>query len=160
MHRGDLEGARANLARMSALAVTDDVEARHCFVSLDGLIALGEGDLDRALELLGHTAREGVESQGASSEGTRLTWADAIGAALEVRRLDHADALVALLADRPRGLVPPLLRAELARGRRSSRGSGTNRTAAEQLCGRRSTSWQRSATRSGTRAPRPTSRRG
>ena len=117
VHRGDLEGARANLARMSVLAVTDDVEARHCFVSLDGLIALGEGDLDRALELLGHTAREGVETQGASSEGTRLTWADAIGVALELRRLDHADALVALLADRPRGLVPPLLRAELARAR-------------------------------------------
>ena len=33
------------------------------------------------------------------------------------RRLDDADALVALLADRPRGLVPPLLRAELARAR-------------------------------------------
>jgi class 3 adenylate cyclase/tetratricopeptide (TPR) repeat protein len=116
-HRGELEAARANLDRMGALAVTDDLEARHCFVSLEGLIALGEGDLERALALLGLTAREGVESQGASSEGTRIAWPDAVAAAIELQRFDEADALVALLADRPRGLVPPLLRAELSRGR-------------------------------------------
>ena len=115
VYRGDLEAARLSLERWSGQQDSDDIETRQYLTGLGGLIALAEGELERALELLALSAREGLESQGASSEGTRLAWPDAVGAALALGRLDDARQLVLLLADRPRGLVPPLLRAELSR---------------------------------------------
>lgn len=114
-YRGDVEAARASLQQWSGQQGSDDVETRQYFLGLGGLTALAEGELERALELLTRSAREGLESQGASSEGTRLAWPDAVGAALALGRLDDAHELIALLADRPRGLLPPLLRAELSR---------------------------------------------
>jgi class 3 adenylate cyclase/tetratricopeptide (TPR) repeat protein len=115
VYRGEVDAARSSLDRMSSLEHTDDVEGRLYFIELGGLIALGEGDFDQALGLLANTARDGVEIQGPSSEGTRVAWPDAVGAALALDRLDEAQELVDLLADLPRGLVPPLLRAELSR---------------------------------------------
>ena len=86
-------------------------------MGLGGLIALGDGELERALELLAACALTGLEHQGASNDGTRLAWPDAVGAALALGRLDDAQDLVDSIADLPRGLVPPLLRAELSRAR-------------------------------------------
>ncbi len=114
-YRGEVEAARASLERWSAQQDSDDVETRQYFLGLGGLTALAEGELERALELLILSAREGLGSQGASSEGTRLAWPEAVGTALALGRLDEAEELVGLLADLPRGFVPPLLRAELAR---------------------------------------------
>jgi class 3 adenylate cyclase/tetratricopeptide (TPR) repeat protein len=117
VYRGELEAARSNLDRMAALEGSDDVEARHCLATLDGLLASAEGDRERGLELLERTAREGFASQGASSESARIAWPEAVGAALTLGRVDAARDLVVLLAERPRGLVAPLLRAELERAR-------------------------------------------
>jgi hypothetical protein len=114
-YRGDVAAARASLNRMSSLEHTDDVEARLYFMELDGLIALAQGTFERALESLARTARDGVESQGPSSEGTRIAWPEAVEAALALGRLDEVQELIDLLAEPPRGLVPPLLRAELSR---------------------------------------------
>ena len=115
--RGELDAARASLDGLAALAGSDDFEARHCFTTLAGLIAVAEGELERGLELLATTAREGFETQGASSENARLAWPAAVGAALALGRADEARALIELLASRPAGLVAPLLQAELDRAR-------------------------------------------
>ena len=117
VHRGELSAARSNLERMAALEGSDDVEARHCLATLDGLLACAEGDPERGLELLARTTREGFVSQGASSESVRIAWPEAVGAALALGRVDAARNIVGLLAERPRGLVAPLLRAELERAR-------------------------------------------
>ncbi len=69
VYRGNVGAARSSLNRMASLEHTDDVEGRLYFVELSGLIALAEGDFERALELLSRTARDGVEIQGPSSEG-------------------------------------------------------------------------------------------
>ena len=117
VHRGELAAARSNLERMAALEGSDDIEARHCFAALDGLLANAEGDRERGLELLERTSREGFASQGASSESVRITWPEAVQAALALGRLEAARELVALFSERPRGVVAPLLRAELDRAK-------------------------------------------
>ena len=117
VHRGELEAARMALGAMAALEHSDDVEARHCHATLAGLIAVAEGDLDDGLALLAATAREGFESQGASSENARLAWPAAVDAALALGRLAEARALTELLTEQPPGLLAPLLRAELERAR-------------------------------------------
>jgi class 3 adenylate cyclase/tetratricopeptide (TPR) repeat protein len=117
VYRGELVAARSNLERMAALEGSDDVEARHCLATLEGLLASAEGDHERGLALLERTAREGFAGQGASSESVRIAWPEALGAALALGRVEAARDLVALLAERPRGLVAPLLRAELERAR-------------------------------------------
>jgi class 3 adenylate cyclase/tetratricopeptide (TPR) repeat protein len=115
VHRGELDAARSNIERMEALAGYDDVEARHALATLDGLLGVAAGELERALDLLERTARECFASQGASSESARFAWPGAVAAALALGRLERVRELVSLLGGRPRGLVPPLLRAELER---------------------------------------------
>jgi hypothetical protein len=58
-----------------------------------------------------------IEAIGPATEAIRFGWPDSVRAALELGRLDDANQLLALLADRPAGHVPPFLAAELARGR-------------------------------------------
>ena len=115
VRRGDLSAARSHLAELEAWKDSDDVEVRHVQRALAGLIALGEGDLEPALGLLGETAREAIELESTSAHGARTVWPDAVEAALALERLDDAEELIALIADRPVGLVPPFLRAELSR---------------------------------------------
>ena len=115
--RGELDAARLSLEGAAALGPRADIEARHAYVTLDGLLAIAAGDQERGLELLAATAREGFESQGASSENVRLAWPGAVGAALALGRLGEARELVELLARMSPGLVAPLLRAELERAR-------------------------------------------
>ena len=117
VYRGELATARSSLDSWARLGDSDDVETRLYVMGLGGLIALGDGELERALELLAACALTGLEHQGASNDGTRLAWPDAVGAALALGKLDDAQNLVDSIADLPRGLVPPLLRAELSRAR-------------------------------------------
>jgi predicted ATPase len=117
VRRGRDDEASEYLARIAAWESGDDVEARQLYVGLDGLIALGEGDHPRALELLTDSVQQGMRAQGPSSEGTRLAWFDAVVAALELERRGDATALVDLLEDQPTGLVPPLLRSALEHAR-------------------------------------------
>ncbi|MEJ7708068.1 MAG: hypothetical protein WKF82_12855 [Nocardioidaceae bacterium] len=49
------------------------------------------------------------------AEGFRLGWPLALEASLAAGRLDDAQHLLALVADAPKGHVPPYLRAQLAR---------------------------------------------
>lgn len=114
--RGRYEEARSRLGR-AAWETGDDVEARQLHAGLDGLITLGEGDADRALELLRDATVQGIRAQGPSSDGARLAWFDAILVALQLQRPHEVAALIELLEDQPTGLVPPLLRAELDHAR-------------------------------------------
>ena len=115
--RGDLAGARASLEGAAALAPREDIEARHFYVTLEGWVAVAEGELEHGLELLTRASREAFEAQGASSENVRLTWPAAVEAALALGRVDDARSLIEHLAGMPAGLVAPLLRAELKRAR-------------------------------------------
>ncbi|MEO7197984.1 MAG: hypothetical protein ABIZ50_05875, partial [Solirubrobacterales bacterium] len=114
VRRGNIDAARTRLARVESWEGGDDIEARQLHLGLTGLIALGEGESESAFDLLGRSARMGIDAQGPSSDGARLAWPDAAAAALALGRIDEAEALVSLLTEQPLGLVPPLLRAELA----------------------------------------------
>jgi hypothetical protein len=131
LHRGEIDLAGSHLERMSAFRDSDDVEARLCWVSLAGLIALAEGELGKALELLTSTVNDGIAVQGPSSEATRLVWPEAVLTALDLGRIEEAVELIALLTDRPPGLVPPLLQAELSRAQALLDARGGNHDAVE-----------------------------
>jgi len=131
IHRGDLVAARSNLERMAALEAYDDVEARQSLATLGGLLAVAGGELDRGLDLLERTAREGLASQGTASDYVRLAWPAAIGAALGLGYLERARELIGLLAERPPGLVAPLLRAELERAQGLLAAAGSDPAMAE-----------------------------
>ena len=93
----------------------EQFESAAMYRALEGLIMLEAGETEPASELLADVVRRSTELEGANSETTRLAWAEAVQAAIRAGRLDRADEVIALLADRPQGHVPPLLRAELAR---------------------------------------------
>ncbi|MBA2522430.1 MAG: hypothetical protein H0V25_03775, partial [Solirubrobacterales bacterium] len=117
VRRGNINAARTRLARVEAWEGGDDIEARQLHLGLTGLIALGEGESESAFDLLGRATRMGIDAQGPSSDGARLAWPDAVAAALALGRTDEAEGLVSLLTEQPPGLVPPLLRAELAQAK-------------------------------------------
>jgi class 3 adenylate cyclase/tetratricopeptide (TPR) repeat protein len=54
-----------------------------------------------------------------------LPWTLAVEAALELRRHDDAEALIAIVADRPPGLIPPLIRSQASRFRARLRSDDT-----------------------------------
>lgn len=113
VRRGGVGEAHERLTRVEAWEHGDDVEARQLYVGLAGLIALEEGRVEEALELLSSSARQGIEAHGPSSDGARLAWPDAVVAALALDRRTEAEDLIELLERQPTGLVPPMLRAEL-----------------------------------------------
>ena len=69
-----------------------------------------------ALDLLSATIGEIISAEGASSQASRIGFPCAIEAAVALGRDGEAAELLALLASRPPGHVPPFLRAQLARG--------------------------------------------
>ena len=101
---------------MSAWERSDDYELRHIYLGVAGLTVMAEGRPEEAVDLLETSAREAVERFGASADGARISWGDAVDAALALGQVDRAERLVAQLAGEPRGRVAPLLRGELARG--------------------------------------------
>jgi tetratricopeptide (TPR) repeat protein len=115
--RGELDAARSHLAEMESWRDSDVFEAAAAYHGIAGQIMLAEGELEPALEQLARVARESLDAEGPASEGIRLTWADAVAAALALTRLDAAEELIGMLGEQPRGLLPPLLRAELSRAR-------------------------------------------
>lgn len=72
-----------------------------------------EDMLDRSLLLLGSM----IPRLSAAHDTVRMGWPLALEAALDCGRLDDARAVLGLLSSQPRGLVPPYLHAQLARGR-------------------------------------------
>ena len=80
-------------------------------------VALASGDTARALDVAESGLRSTIGALGVPHDSVRDLWPDAMEAALAFGLLDRASALLALVADRPVGHVPPYLRAHVARFR-------------------------------------------
>jgi class 3 adenylate cyclase/tetratricopeptide (TPR) repeat protein len=114
--RGNTETAREHLAGMAPWRNTEANEARWTYAACEATIALAGGDAAVALHLLSDTIGEIISAEGASSQASRIGYPCAIEAAVALGRDGEAAELLALLASRPPGHVPPFLRAQLARG--------------------------------------------
>jgi class 3 adenylate cyclase len=115
--RGQVEAARSQLARLEAWDVSENEErlAEGAVARLYVLVA--ERSSEQALELGTRTLARSVDRLGAAHESVRHAWPPTVDIALALGRFDDAGELIALLADRPPGHVPPYLRAQLTRGR-------------------------------------------
>jgi class 3 adenylate cyclase/tetratricopeptide (TPR) repeat protein len=115
--RGEPEAARIILDRLAAWEHSDDEEhqAMHSSASISVTLATGhpEEALERGKRMLPHA----IDRLGASNESVRHGWPDTLQAALALARPEDARVLLALLAERPPGHIPPYLEAQLARGR-------------------------------------------
>jgi tetratricopeptide (TPR) repeat protein len=116
--RGNVLAARDHAAVCSVWSGLDDIQNRSVYASPVGVIALAAGDSPRALE----SARTAIEEathggMGIANETVRTAFPVALEAAVNLGELDEADRLAAILATRPRGQVPPFLRAQVVRWR-------------------------------------------
>ncbi len=87
----------------------DDLLARAMQFTLRGLAAHTRGDADTGLSM----AMAAIETSTRTtndSEDFAFSWCLAVDCALELGRVDEARAIVAIVSDRPPGLVPPLMR--------------------------------------------------
>lgn len=114
--RGDVEAAREHLARMIAWGESQNNQLRWLYAACRATIAVAAGEFAEALDSVAAAIAEIVEIDGPSSHVSRIGFPAAIHAALSLGRLADADALLALVAERPPGQVPPYLRAQLSRG--------------------------------------------
>jgi class 3 adenylate cyclase/tetratricopeptide (TPR) repeat protein len=115
--RGEIEGARAGLDRLVAWEQSEDEEHQAMQSSAKISVRLATGHAEEALEHGKQLLAHAIETLGASNESVRHTWPDTLQAALQLARTDDARWLLALLAERPPGHIPPYLDAQLARGR-------------------------------------------
>jgi tetratricopeptide (TPR) repeat protein len=116
--RGRPEVARAHLSGCGAWAESDELQLAANYSSAEAGVLLAEGQSHQALAAasrsVGGAKRGGIE---VGHETVRMAFPIAIDAALEVGALEEAGALVDWLASRPRGEVPPYLRAQLTRAK-------------------------------------------
>ncbi len=112
--RGDLSTAQTVLERIRSWESTADQQSLSAWRTLTAVTALASEDFPRALEvgLLG--VQDAVEYLGVRHESNRLLWPATMESALALGRTDDARHVLALLADRPPGHVPPYLQAEVA----------------------------------------------
>jgi hypothetical protein len=114
--RGEPEAARAGLEALTSWQDSDDPERRANHASVTVAVLLAEGQTDEALRVGGPALAHAIETLGASHESVRFTWPNCLDAAIHSERLEETSELIALLADRPPGHIPPYLSAQLARG--------------------------------------------
>lgn len=118
-----LHAARGNgAAAADALGHLNAWEAGYDIVELTAqykssviVTRVAQADDAAALDTALSSLPEAVETLTPAHDAVRDGWPDAFGAALRLGRIADAETLIALLADRPRGHIPPYLRAHLAR---------------------------------------------
>jgi class 3 adenylate cyclase/tetratricopeptide (TPR) repeat protein len=115
--RGDLEGARAHLAKLAPWETSDDPRSRRSYNSAAGEVALLAGRPEEALQRCLAVLDPGTDAFDAADEDVRHSWPDAVEAALALGRVDEVARLLTLIEEQPRGRVPPFLRAHVARAR-------------------------------------------
>jgi class 3 adenylate cyclase/tetratricopeptide (TPR) repeat protein len=115
--RGDAAAVGDDLGHLGAWEHSDEREANALFGTALLCLRLVQGDHAAALEHGSRLVRWTIENLSASNENVRDSWPMTFEAALALNRLEAARELIALLADRPPGHIPPLLNAQLMRGR-------------------------------------------
>ena len=115
--RGDVEAAHDHLARIVSWRASQNNQLRWTYAACHAAIAVSAGESADAVDLLGGTIQEMVQTEGPSSQASRIGFPAATSAALSLGRLAEVDDLLSLMESRPPGHVPPYLRAQLARGR-------------------------------------------
>ena len=115
--RGELDAARTCVERLAAWKHTEDAERRAMHSSMMVSILLAEDDPQAALERGEAMLGAAINTLAPTNEAVRQAWPDAVQAALKLGRLEDVRRLVALLADRPPGLIAPYLATQLVRAR-------------------------------------------
>jgi class 3 adenylate cyclase/predicted ATPase len=133
--RGDIEAARDHLARIVAWRASQNNQLRWFYATCHATIAVAAGEFADAVDLVAGGIEEIVQTDGPSSQASRIGFPAAIDAALALGRLDDVDHLLSLLSERPAGQVPPYLRAQLARGHGLLASARDDRAAAESQFG-------------------------
>jgi hypothetical protein len=115
LHRGEHEGAAGALAGLTRWRDGDDVElAANYHASVITSSAM-QGDHAAALDTALRTLPDVVQMLSPAHEAVRVAWPFAVEASLALGRRGDAQTLIELLADRPRGHLPPYLRAQMTR---------------------------------------------
>jgi len=116
--RGDVDAARGFLAGFHAWTESDDVQDRSDYACAEAAVSFAGRDSSNALEAARRAIREATEGGLAvSHESVRIAFPVALDAALELGELGEVERMAGLLAARPRGEVPPFLRAQVTRAK-------------------------------------------
>jgi class 3 adenylate cyclase len=111
--RGNSVAAREHIEPSSVSADSDSVQTRVTYLAAEGFVALAEGDTRRALEATNRAIDENLAGgQEFAHEAVRIAYPDALEAAMTLRDLAAVAKLIEHVATRPRGEVPPFLRAQ------------------------------------------------
>jgi class 3 adenylate cyclase/tetratricopeptide (TPR) repeat protein len=109
--RGHFDEAADQLAAMGTLRNSDIAQDRVVLAIARAYVAMAEDRPDAALAV----AREACGAEpNFRTEGFRWGWPLALEAAIRTERSDEIKALLALVAEAPKGHVPPYLQAQLA----------------------------------------------
>ncbi|MGH2862273.1 MAG: AAA family ATPase, partial [Solirubrobacteraceae bacterium] len=114
--RGQADSARAQVEGLHRWRDSQDPENAAMHTAILAGLELAEQRPDDALNLVMPILAPTIERLSAAHDTIRIGWPLALEAALAARRLDEARAVLGLLSNQPRGLVPPYLHAQLARG--------------------------------------------
>ncbi len=133
--RGDIDAARDHLARIVAWRTSQNNQLRWFYAACHATIAVAAGEFADAVDLVAGGIEEIVQTDGPSSQASRIGLPAALDAAFALGRLDDVDHLLSLLSERPAGQVPPYLRAQLARGLGRLASARDDRAAAESQLG-------------------------
>jgi hypothetical protein len=116
--RGNVDAAREHLVACHGWAESDDIQQRGNYAAAEAAVFLAEQDNRHALDVARRVVDEATTGGlGVSHESVRLAFPVAVEAAIDAGDLEEADRLVELLAMRPRGEVPPFLRAQVTRAK-------------------------------------------
>ncbi|MDE3133888.1 MAG: AAA family ATPase [Acidobacteriota bacterium] len=115
--RGRIVAARSHVAALDDWRDSQDPENVAMYTAIRAALDLAqqrpEDSLTALLPLLAPT----IARLSAAHDTIRMGWPVALEAAVSAGRLDDTRTVLGLLSNRPRGLVPPYLHAQLARGR-------------------------------------------
>lgn len=112
--RGQLPAARDVFERMAATP-TENEERRACLAAIELSLLLAEGDAELALARGEAFLPRAIEMVGVDHESVRQAWPETVRAALALGGSVSPASVLALVADRPPGMIPPYLSAQLAR---------------------------------------------
>ncbi len=113
--RGDPEAATTSLERLAAWAGSDDFDIRFMHDASVIAVRLAQGRAQEALTLALNLLPATIETFGPTHDTFRDAWPEGLAAALQAGRTEDMRKLIDLIAGRPRGHIPPYLRAQLAR---------------------------------------------